>query len=88
MAKNPRVTDHAVVRYLERARGYDMEAVRAHIAGLCAGASASGSRCLLAEGVRFELAVDGAVITVRPAGTPGATGLDRRAKPPARWARS
>jgi N6-adenosine-specific RNA methylase IME4 len=30
------VTDHAICRYLERAYGFNVEAIREHIAGLCA----------------------------------------------------
>jgi hypothetical protein len=63
----PRVTDHAVLRYLERARGFDVEAVRVHIATLCAPAVAAGASTFRAEGVRFEFQGP-TVVTVAPGG--------------------
>lgn len=36
MTNSVRVTDHAVLRYLERKHGLDVDAVRNHIAGLAA----------------------------------------------------
>jgi hypothetical protein len=50
-----RVTDHAVLRYLERAKGFDLEAVRSHIETLCAQPMAVGAICVKAEGVKFEI---------------------------------
>lgn len=64
---NPPVTDHALVRYLERAKGFDMEAVRDHIASLCAQPMAAGANCVRAEGVKFEFE-SGKVITCTPNG--------------------
>lgn len=65
-SKEPvRVTDHALVRYLERAMGLNIEIVREHIAHLCAGPAAFGASCLRAEGVRFEIS-NNTVTTVRP----------------------
>lgn len=49
-----RVTDHAVVRYLERARGFDIEAIRKHIAEVCVAAHV-GATCVRSEGVRFGI---------------------------------
>lgn len=66
--KLPRVTDHAVLRYLERAKGFDIEAVRRHIEDLCAGAIVAGATCVRAEGVKFEIAA-GKVVTVTPGGS-------------------
>lgn len=66
ISKEPvRVTDHAVIRYLERAMGLNIEIVRDHIASLCAGPAAYGATALRAEGVKFEI-VNGAVTTVVP----------------------
>lgn len=66
ISKEPvRVTDHAVIRYLERAMGLNIEIVRDHIASLCAGPAAYGATALRAEGVKFEI-VSGAVTTVVP----------------------
>jgi hypothetical protein len=45
MPKEPPVvvTDHAVIRYLERVRGLDVEAIRAEIAAECSAAVAVGA---------------------------------------------
>lgn len=66
MAKTP-VTDHAVIRYLERCKGVDIEAIRLHIWKTCEGAVKTGATCIRAEGVKFEFA-SGTVITVTPDG--------------------
>lgn len=60
-----RVTDHAVLRYMERAMDLNVEIVREHIASICAGAAGIGAVCLRSEGVRFEI-TNNAVITVSP----------------------
>ena len=66
MSKEPlRVSDHAVLRYMERAMGLNVEIVREHIASLCAGAAGVGAVCARAEGVRFEMS-NNAVTTVTP----------------------
>jgi hypothetical protein len=66
MAKDPiRVTDHAVVRYLERAMGLNVEIVREHIASVCQGPYEVGAVCVRSEGVRFEISGN-AVTTVAP----------------------
>jgi hypothetical protein len=78
----PRVTDHAVLRYLERAKDFDIEAVRAHIAITCAAAASVGAANLPAEGVKFALD-KGVVVTVRPdGGPPCATHIRRAARRP------
>ncbi len=59
------VTDHCLVRYLERAMGLNVEIVRQHILGLCGDAAAFGAVCVRAEGLRFEIA-DNRVCTVTP----------------------
>jgi len=72
-----RVTEHAVVRYLERAMGFNIEAVREHIAGICGGAAAAGAVCVRAEGLRFEIA-NNTVTTVTPDRiAPSLTGRER-----------
>ena len=66
MSKEPlRVSDHAVLRYMERAMGLNVEIVREHIASLCAGPAGVGAVCVRAEGVRFEMS-NNAVTTVTP----------------------
>lgn len=62
-----RVTDHAVLRYLERVVGFDIDAVRKHIADTCAAPAAIGAVCVRAEGYRFEI-TNNTVVTVRPDG--------------------
>jgi hypothetical protein len=55
-SKDPiHVTDHAVLRYLERAMGLNVDLVRDHIATLCGGAAAFGAVAVRAEGLRFEI---------------------------------
>lgn len=60
-----RVSDHAVLRYLERAMGLNVEIVREHILQLCVAPASYGAVCVRAEGLRFEIA-SGAVTTVVP----------------------
>lgn len=76
-----RVTDHAVLRYLERVMELNIDAVRKHIADLCAGPAGIGAVCVRAEGFRFEIAngIDNSTVTtVRPDRvTPGRTTKER-----------
>ena len=74
-SKEPlQVTEHAVCRYLERAYGFNLDAIREHIIGICAAPSAFGAVCVRAEGLRFEIA-DNKVVTVAPDGAaPNRTG--------------
>jgi hypothetical protein len=78
MTELPHVTNHAVERYLERAKGCDAATVaeamrseiivtrtRNHIAALCAPYIGFAAR-LRAEGVKFEFNLAGSVITVVP----------------------
>lgn len=62
------VTDHCVLRYLERVQGQPIEAVRDHIRKLCEGPAALQAKCVRAEGVRFEIQ-NNHVVTTRPDGT-------------------
>jgi len=65
-SKEPcRVTDHAILRYLERAMGLNIEMVREHILKICAAPAAYGAVCVRSEGLRFEIS-GGAVVTVTP----------------------
>lgn len=72
------VTDHAVLRYMERAMGFNVEEVRTHIAAICAGAVSVRATCLRAEGVRFEI-VGNRVVTVAPNGGIPSRTTQRRA---------
>lgn len=58
-----KVTDHAVLRYLERVQGFNIEAVREHISKVCAGPAAAGAMTLRAEGVRFTFSRDRKTVT-------------------------
>ena len=40
----PRVTDHALLRYLERAVGVNVELIREHIALICAPTANAGAK--------------------------------------------
>jgi len=51
----PSVTDHAVLRYLERKHGVDIEAIRAHIAQLVARGVEKQGDAVVVEGVKFVL---------------------------------
>jgi hypothetical protein len=61
----PRVTDHAVLRFLERVQGINIEAARQLIAKRCATAIAVGTTSLRADGVRYEFSGT-TVVTVVP----------------------
>ena len=80
-----RVTDHAVIRFLERAKGFDIEAVRTHIASLCAQPMAVGAICVRAEGVKFE--IDPCTQTVVTCTTGSGMSFTKRAKFDARCRR-
>jgi len=60
-----RVTDHAVLRYLERVKGVDVESIREHIKAICLPALKVGALSVSAEGARFEF-TNGVVTTVIP----------------------
>ena len=60
-----RVTDHAVLRYLERGMGLNVEIVREHILQICATPAAFGASAVRTEGLKFEI-VDNTVVTVVP----------------------
>ena len=77
------VTDHAILRYLERGMGLNINIVREHILSICGDAAAFGAVCVRAEGLRFE--IDGnRICTVTPDHiTPNRTGREmamRRAR--------
>lgn len=77
------VSDHAILRYLERGMGLNINIVREHILSICGDAAAFGAVCVRAEGLRFE--IDGnRICTVTPDHvTPNRTGREmamRRAR--------
>lgn len=57
------VSDHALIRYCERVKGFDMEAIRQHIAGLCKGVRLA--RSVKTEGFEFVIK-NRVVVTVQP----------------------
>lgn len=59
----PSVPDHAVIRYLERAKGIDIEAIREHIRGLVRRGVEARGDAVVVEGVKFVLR-DNVVVTV------------------------
>lgn len=60
------VTDHAVLRYLERQHGLDIEAVRRHVAGLAIDAAVLGAVGVAVENVRLVLSEQPALEGRRP----------------------
>ena len=67
MKKQPsiRVSDHAVLRYLERVGGFEIEALRQNIAKRCESAVNAGASSITIDGVAL-LIEDGVVITTVP----------------------
>lgn len=66
MPKKKLVTDHAVLRYLERVKGMDIDAIRREI--LTPGVVASikaGATAVIISGTRFQV-TDGTIVTVFP----------------------
>lgn len=65
-SKKPvRVSDHCVLRYLERAMDLNIEVVRDHILSICSAPASFGAVCVRSEGLRFEI-VSGTITTVVP----------------------
>ncbi len=64
MTTSLHVTDHAILRYLERAHGLDVEAVRRHIASRCATGAELRATTVIVERVKFVLADRGGELTV------------------------
>ena len=62
-----RVTDHCIVRYIERVLGLDVNAVRLLIRDRCKSAAAVGAKSVTVEGFKYEISRNSdAVITVTP----------------------
>lgn len=59
----PSVTDHAVLRFIERAHGVDIDGIRRHIARQVARGVERGGVAVIVEGVKFVL-VEHRVVTV------------------------
>lgn len=79
--KKPRVhvTDHALVRYLERVLGMDLEAHRFQIGRTVEKASHVGASGVVIGGFAYRIQ-NGAVVTIRPVSQPDIR-LGRKPKP-------
>ena len=55
MSRPVRVTDHAVLRYLERAHGLDVDAVRRHLSGKVETGARLGAVGVTIDNVKFVL---------------------------------
>lgn len=51
----PAITDHAVVRYLERVKGIDIEATRSEIAEIVRRGVGLGAQSVILDGMRYRL---------------------------------
>lgn len=58
-----RVSDHAVLRYLERGLGIDVEGLRRRIGRRADKADAAGASAVLINGLRYSIR-DGVLVTV------------------------
>ena len=69
-----RVSDHAVLRYLERAHGVDIVAIRRHLAGLSVNAVRLGAIAVTVEDVKLVIARNAdesaTIVTVMKPGWP------------------
>lgn len=65
MSKLLRITDHALVRYLERVKGVDVEALRHEIASKVARAADLGACGVRVGGFNYRIE-GGYVVTVQP----------------------
>jgi len=63
------VTDHAILRFLERAHGLDVELVRRHLAGKAVNAVRLGAIAVTVENVKLVVR-EATVVTVLQPGWP------------------
>jgi hypothetical protein len=77
--KKPRhhVTDHAVIRYLERVQGVDIEAIRREIGRVADRGIEAGANGVISGGHIYVIA-DVTVVTVQPQHQPCLKGRSRR----------
>ena len=61
--KLPKVSDHAVIRYLERSQGVDIEGVRSEIAKKAKNGLEQDATAVIVDGLRYPI-VDGVITTV------------------------
>lgn len=60
-----RVSDHAIVRWLERVEGLDLDIIRAEILAVAGPAAAAGAKVLRKDGHAFIME-KGAIVTILP----------------------
>ncbi|MGD9862553.1 MAG: hypothetical protein AB7S99_05005 [Pseudodonghicola sp.] len=65
-----RVTDHAVLRYLERVEGMDIERIRREIGRKVDLAVELGASAAIVDGMAYQLSPCGTVTTVMPHSRP------------------
>lgn len=61
----PKVSDHAVLRYIERAQGVDIAAIRRRIARQVSRAVVLEGSAVIVDGVKFVLREDRVVTTLK-----------------------
>ncbi|BCH63234.1 hypothetical protein RvVAT039_04500 [Agrobacterium vitis] len=59
------VTDHAVLRFLERRHGIDVEAIRTEIRIMCSTGVRFGAAKVIADGMKFVIQDEGVVTCFR-----------------------
>ncbi len=72
------VTDHAVLRHLERVQGIDVEAVRRELGHKVDAAVEAGARATVVEGIRYVLVEDRLISCVPVKSIPLRDGRKRR----------
>lgn len=75
------VTDHALLRHLERVRAIDIEAVRRELGHKVDAAIEAGASSTVAEGIRYVLIEDRLISCVPVKSIPLRNGRKRRRKP-------
>tara|TARA_R100000365_G_C2716638_1_gene50363 strand:+ start:207 stop:461 length:255 start_codon:yes stop_codon:yes gene_type:complete len=58
------VTDHAVLRYLERVYGVDVRGLRLRIERVTAEARIQGANAVISDGVKYRFSRSGRVVTI------------------------
>ena len=75
------VTDHAVLRYLERVYGVDIAGLRRRLEKITAEGRAQNASAVMSDGVRYAISKSGRIITVHGVGgTMAKRGLRLRAR--------
>jgi hypothetical protein len=64
------VTDHCLLRYIERVKGVDLDVLRAEIVAIVGPAVKCGATSVSSAGFTYCLAPTGAVKTIVPGATP------------------